>query len=103
MDISTFNKPGYEPFVPTAREGERENGCITNTVQQATAAPQCITVPVSQTQSAHDPSSPVPAHSKRKGWICTECGYIYEGETLPAEYVCPICKHPSSDFEAIEE
>ena len=35
---------------------------------------------------------------KKKGWICTICGYIYEGEVLPLDFICPICKHPSSDF-----
>lgn len=38
---------------------------------------------------------------KKKGWICTICGYIYEGEELPADFVCPICKHPASDFKPL--
>ena len=33
------------------------------------------------------------------GWRCTICGYEYEGEELPADYICPLCKHPASDFE----
>lgn len=37
-----------------------------------------------------------------KGWKCKICGYVYEGETLPEDFVCPICKHPASDFEEIE-
>ncbi len=32
-------------------------------------------------------------------WICKICGYVYEGEELPADYICPLCKHPASDFE----
>ena len=36
-------------------------------------------------------------------WKCKVCGYIYEGEELPADYVCPICKKPASVFEKIEE
>ncbi len=36
-----------------------------------------------------------------KGWRCKICGYIYEGETLPADYICPICKHGAADFEKI--
>lgn len=39
---------------------------------------------------------------KKKGFICTVCGYIYEGETLPEDFVCPLCKHPASDFKPIE-
>lgn len=34
-------------------------------------------------------------------WRCTVCGYEYEGETLPADFVCPICKHPAGDFEKV--
>lgn len=35
---------------------------------------------------------------KKTGFICTVCGYIYEGETLPDDFICPWCKHPASDF-----
>ena len=31
-------------------------------------------------------------------WVCSVCGYVYEGETIPADYICPLCKHPASDF-----
>ena len=34
---------------------------------------------------------------------CTICGYIYEGDELPADFICPLCKHPASDFERVEE
>ena len=34
-------------------------------------------------------------------WRCTICGYEYVGEELPADYICPLCKHPASDFEKI--
>ena len=40
---------------------------------------------------------------KIKGWKCKICGYIYEGETLPADYLCPLCGHDASDFEPIYE
>ena len=43
---------------------------------------------------------PAPA-PKKKGWVCTICGYIYEGEELPADFVCPLCKHPASDFRPL--
>lgn len=45
---------------------------------------------------------PQPAKAKKKGWVCTVCGYVYEGETLPDDFVCPICKHPASDFKPID-
>ncbi len=39
---------------------------------------------------------------KSKGFVCKVCGYIYEGDTLPEDFICPICKHPASDFEPIK-
>lgn len=39
--------------------------------------------------------------SNKKGFVCKICGYIYEGESLPSDYICPICKHGISDFEPI--
>ncbi len=39
--------------------------------------------------------------SKKSGFVCKICGYVYEGETLPEDYICPICKHPASDFEPL--
>lgn len=44
---------------------------------------------------------PEPNPAAKKGYRCTVCGYIYEGDTLPADFVCPICKHGAADFEAI--
>ena len=34
-------------------------------------------------------------------WRCTICGYEYVGEELPEDFVCPLCKHPASDFEKV--
>jgi len=45
------------------------------------------------------PTAPPPG---RHRWICKVCGYIYEGEFLPPDYICPLCKHPASDFELLE-
>ena len=42
------------------------------------------------------------APKAKKGYRCVICGYIYEGDELPADYVCPICKHGVSDFEEIK-
>ncbi|MCI9677596.1 MAG: flavin reductase [Oscillospiraceae bacterium] len=46
--------------------------------------------------------APAPKASGRTGWRCRVCGYIYEGETLPPDFVCPWCKHGTADFERIE-
>ena len=45
---------------------------------------------------------PKPQTDGKKGWVCTICGYVYEGETLPEDFICPLCKHGASDFEPIE-
>ncbi len=44
---------------------------------------------------------PRPQPTAKKGWICKICGYIYEGETLPPDFICPICKHGAADFEKL--
>lgn len=40
--------------------------------------------------------------NKTKGYVCVVCGYIYEGEELPEDFICPWCKHPASDFEPLK-
>ena len=50
----------------------------------------------------HKNVKPKPQREEKKGYRCKICGYIYEGETLPEDFVCPVCKHPASDFEKIE-
>lgn len=37
------------------------------------------------------------------GWRCKICGYVYEGAELPADFICPLCGHPASDFEPVYE
>ncbi len=44
---------------------------------------------------------PKPENTVKKGWRCKICGYIYEGEDLPVDYICPICKHGAVDFEKL--
>ena len=200
MDNTAFFKLSYGLFVVTAHEGDKDNGCITNTVVQQTTTPNRISVTINKNNYTHDmikrtgvfnvsvlsekskfetfkhwgfqsgkdvdktmgityfrlengviyivdgvnavmcakveqevdlgthtmfiaevtdafsteedPSAtyafyhknikPAPQQSKKKGWICTVCGYIYEGEVLPEDFICPTCKHPTSDFKRIE-
>lgn len=200
MDNTAFFKLSYGLFVVTAHEGDKDNGCITNTVVQQTTTPNRISVTINKNNLTHDmilrtgvfnvsvlsesssfdtfkhwgfqsgkdmdktvgitfyrlengviyivegvnavlsakveqtidlgthtlfiaevtdafstdetPSAtyayyhkrikPAPQQPKRRGWVCTICGYIYEGETLPDDFICPICKHPASDFKPTE-
>ena len=47
---------------------------------------------------------PKPEKTQKNGktiWRCTICGYEYEGEELPEDFICPLCKHPASDFEKV--
>ena len=39
---------------------------------------------------------------KKKGFVCTVCGYIYEGDELPSDFICPWCNHDASYFEPVE-
>lgn len=50
---------------------------------------------------AHIKPKPQPAPEKKTGYVCKICGYVYEGETLPPDFVCPLCKHGAEDFEKI--
>ena len=201
MDSSALYKLSYGLFVVTAREGDKDNGCIVNTVTQVTSTPERITVAINKANYTNemisrtgifnvsiltegtpfdtfkqfgfqsgrdtdkmvgvnvsrsengliylpdysnaclsakvvqtvdlgthslfiadltdaialskDPSvtyayyhaniKPKPENAaKKKGWVCTICGYIYEGEELPADFTCPICKHPASDFKRLD-
>lgn len=200
MDNKAMYKLSYGLFILTAKEGDKDNGCIVNTVSQVTASPNRIVVAVNKQNYTHDmivrtgefnvsiltenskfdtykhwgfqsgrdtdkleaisfsrsgnglvyiaeetnaylsakvvsmtdlgthtlfladitdgavlsddPSvtyayyqdniKAKPAAARKKGFVCMICGYIYEGETLPEDFICPICKHPASDFKPIE-
>lgn len=209
MNEKTMFQLTYGLFVLTAREGEKDNGCIINTAGQVTASPNRISIAVNKGNYTHDmilrtgqftlsilsedadfsifqrfgfqsgrdtdkfagypeakrgtngilyvtegtngyicgkveqtldlgthtlfiasvedmdvlsgtPSATyayyhahikpqpaaAPSSAEKTGktvWRCTICGYIYEGEELPADFICPICKHPASDFEKVEQ
>lgn len=45
---------------------------------------------------------PKPQTEGKKGFVCKVCGYVYEGDELPEDFVCPLCKHGAADFEPIE-
>ena len=50
----------------------------------------------------HANVKPKPQPKEKKGYVCKICGYVYEGEELPADFVCPLCKHGAEDFEPIK-
>jgi flavin reductase (DIM6/NTAB) family NADH-FMN oxidoreductase RutF/flavodoxin/rubredoxin len=52
----------------------------------------------------HIKPKPLPAamtEAPKSGWVCKICGYIYEGDPLPADFICPVCKHGAEDFEKL--
>lgn len=199
MDEKAMYKLTYGLFILTARDGDKDNGCIVNTVSQVTVTPNRIVIAVNKSNYTHDMIvstgvfnvsvltenskfdtykhwgfqsgrdvdktkqitfqradngviyiaeeanaylsakvismtdigthtlfladvtaaevlskeesvtysfyqkniKPAPPQEKKKGFICTVCGYIYEGDTLPVDFICPICKHPASDFKPL--
>ena len=206
MDPKAMFKLAYGLFVLTAREGEKDNGCITNTAIQVTSEPNRISIAVNKANYTHDmvmhtrkfnvsilsqeasfdtfkhfgfqsgrnvdkfadftackraengiyiitegtnayisaeveqtidlgthtlfiakvtdldvlssvssatyeyyqnnikPKPQAPAAPTGKTvWRCTVCGYIYEGDPIPADFICPLCKHPASDFEKVTQ
>ena len=50
----------------------------------------------------HANVKPKPQTEGKKGYVCTVCGYVYEGDPLPEDFVCPLCKHGAQDFEPIK-
>ena len=49
----------------------------------------------------HKNTKPKPQDTKKTGYRCEICGYIYEGDDIPGDFICPICKHGVSDFTKI--
>ena len=50
----------------------------------------------------HENIKPKNSSDVKHGWVCKICGYVYEGEEIPADFICPWCKHGVADFEKIE-
>lgn len=198
MDNNAMYRFSYGLFVLTARDGDKDNGCIINTAAQATVTPNRILITVSKENYTHDmivntgyfnlsiltesapfsvyqnwgyqsgknidklegitfqrsenglvyltedvnayvsarvvssmdlgthtlfladveeaqllseeesvtysyyqknvKPAPKKTDKKKTGYICTVCGYIYEGDPLPEDFICPLCKHGAADF-----
>ncbi len=52
-------------------------------------------------QYYQDHIKPKPETDGKKGYVCKVCGYVYEGDPLPDDFICPLCKHGAADFEKI--
>lgn len=51
----------------------------------------------------HANVKPKPTAAKKHGFVCKICGYVYEGDELPDDFICPWCKHGAKDFEALDD
>ena len=50
---------------------------------------------------AHIKPKPPAPKEKKAGYVCRICGYVHEGEELPEDFICPLCKHGAEDFEKL--
>ena len=50
----------------------------------------------------HNHVKPKPETEGKKGYVCKICGFVHEGDTLPNDFICPLCKHGAVDFEPIQ-
>lgn len=75
--------------------------CGTHTlfVAEVTDAKILSEAPSVTYQYYFDHIKPKPEPAQKTSWVCKICGYVYEGEQLPEDFVCPWCKHGSEDFE----
>ena len=77
-------------------------GSHTVFVAEVTEAKTLSSEPSATYSYYHTNIKPKPkADDAKKGFRCKICGYVYEGETLPDDYICPLCKHGAEDFEPI--
>ena len=84
----------------------KDYGTHTLFVAKVTEAKVLVEEPSMTYQYYFDNVKPKPAAASKeekpkKGFVCKICGYVYEGDTLPEDYVCPICKHGASDFQPL--
>lgn len=71
-------------------------------ISEVTEAETLSDVPSATYQYYFDNIKPKPEVPKKKGYVCKICGYTYEGEELPEDFICPLCKHGAEDFEPIK-
>ena len=81
---------------------EHEYDTHTLFVAEVTEAAVLSNVPSVTYQYYFDHMKPQPQPTTEKtGYVCKICGYIYEGDTLPEDFICPLCKHGAADFEKL--
>ncbi|MEA4940521.1 MAG: hypothetical protein VB091_13155, partial [Christensenella sp.] len=90
-------KHGAEVFVPLDSE---EGAKAQEAPKQQPAAP---VVPKQQSAAVDAPKTESkPEPEKKKGFVCGVCGYVLESDTLPPDFICPVCKHGAEVFTPLE-
>ena len=87
--VSTMDLGTHTLFLADVEDGDVLNSVpsVTYSYYQANIKPK--------------PQAAPAAPAAKKRWVCTVCGYVYEGDFLPDDFICPWCKHPASDFEPL--
>ena len=80
---------------------EIDLGTHTLFIAQLVAAETLSDIPTATYTYYQQNIKPKPEKTEKRGWRCKICGFIYEGDDLPADYICPVCKHGAADFERI--
>ncbi len=88
---------------PICKHGAEAFELMADDAPQPAAAPAVVAEP--KLAAPETPAKPQPAPEgtteKKKGYVCKICGYVYEGETLPPDFICPICNHGVDAFEPL--
>ena len=92
---------GVNSFISAYVKNEIDLGTHTLFIAQLVEAQSLNNKPTMTYDYYQNNVKPKPQPIAKKGWCCKICGYIYESETLPPDYICPICKHGAVDFEPI--
>ena len=88
-------------YISVKVEQEIELGTHTMFIGEVTDAKALSDKPTVTYDYYQNEIKPKPQATKKSGWRCKICGYIYEGEELPEDFICPLCKHGIVDFEKI--
>lgn len=95
---------GVNSYISAKVIQEIDLGSHTMFIADVTDADIVSEIPSATYAYYHSNIKPKPQkkESTKTVWRCKVCGYEYEGEALPEDFICPICKHPASDFEKAE-
>lgn len=94
---------GVNAYISAKVIQEIDLGTHTMFIAEVTDADVVSDIPSATYAYYHSNIKPKPQkkESEKTVWRCKVCGYEYEGENLPDDYICPLCNHPASDFEKV--